>query len=61
MPGKLNGALGRMILVAREAGDLAKQEDGRPTEVSSATTLSDLGISRDLAAYAVQVAMSSSR
>jgi hypothetical protein len=45
-----------MILAAREAGDLAKQEDGRPEKASTPTTLSDLGISRDLAAYSVQVA-----
>jgi len=46
-----------MILAAREAGDLAERGDHKSESMSSATTLTDLGISRDLAAYAVQVAV----
>lgn len=44
--------LGRMILEAREAGDLYDQDH----RASSDVTLDDLGISRNLAAYAVKLA-----
>jgi hypothetical protein len=47
-------ALGRMILAAREAGDLADQGGDRAK--SDVSTLLDLGISRDLAADAVALA-----
>jgi hypothetical protein len=48
--------LGRMIESARQAGDLAEQ-GGAPHDhpTSSVSTLGDLGISRDLAAYAVSL------
>lgn len=50
-------ALGRMILAAREAGDLAGDGGDRHSpSVSTQATLTDLGISRDLAAHAVSLA-----
>lgn len=46
--------LGRMILAAREAGDLA--DEGRPANGETMQTLHSLGIEPHLAAYAVQLA-----
>jgi|SRR5215472_5352295 len=51
-------ALGRMIVAARQAGDL-KDGTGPPEHLSDGTTIStlaDLGISRDLAAHAAALA-----
>jgi hypothetical protein len=49
-----------MILEARQAGHLAEHGQRGPEKTSDATTsfvtLDDLGISRDLAAYAVKLA-----
>ena len=46
-----------MILAAREAGDLANQgKNLSHVDGDDMTSLDRLGISRDLAAYAVQVA-----
>jgi len=42
-----------MITEARAAGDLAKQTDNQWSSSDTRTTLDDLGISYDLAAYAV--------
>lgn len=47
-------ALGRMILAAREAGDLV--DTGRREKASDASRLSDLGIEYDLAALGVRLA-----
>lgn len=50
--------LGRMILTARQAGDLAERGTRNDFVVDGdkVPTLADLGINRDLAAYAVQLA-----
>lgn len=46
--------LGRMIWLAREAGDLA--DEGRPGDGETMQTLHSLGIEPHLAAYAVKLA-----
>lgn len=48
--------LGELIAQEQEAGRLAKASEGRPTEASSATTLSAIGIPRDRSARAQELA-----
>ena len=48
--------LGRMIVAARQAGDLHDTDHGRIASDDPTLSLTDLGIGRDLAAHAVRLA-----